>query len=63
MDQTGRSLLDKGIRDYMVQQVKKEFGDDFKYVVDHIDFLVAHYNLKDLKWAVRREIEEAKRIS
>lgn len=61
MDQIGRSLLDKGIRDYLLQQVKKEFGDDFQYVVHRIDHLIAHYNLKDLRWAIRREIEEAKK--
>lgn len=61
MDQIGRSLLDKGIKDYLLQQVKKEFGDDFRYVVHRIDYLIAHYNLKDLRWAIRREIEEAKR--
>ena len=61
MDQIGRSLLDKGIKDYLIQQVKKEFGDDFRYVVHRIDHLIAHYNLKDLRWAIRREIEEAKK--
>lgn len=61
MDHIGRSMLDKGIKDYLLQQVKKEFGDDFRYVVHRIDYLIAHYSLKDLRWAIRREIEEAKR--
>lgn len=61
MDRVGRSLLDKGIRDYLLQQIKKEFGDDFQYVGHRIDYLIANYNLKDLRWAIKREIEDAKK--
>jgi hypothetical protein len=61
MDRTGRSLLDQGIKDYLLQQIQKEFGDDIQYVVDRLDDLIARYTLKDLRWAIRREIEEAKK--
>jgi hypothetical protein len=63
MDRTGRELLDQGIKDYLLQQIKKEFGDDIQYVIHRIDELMARYTLKDLRWAIRREIEEAKKSS
>lgn len=63
MDKMGRTLLDKGIRDYLLNQVKNEFGNDFHFVVHRIDYLISHYNLKDLRWAIRKEIEEAKKMS
>jgi hypothetical protein len=63
MDKVGRTLLDKGIKDYLLQQVKSEFGDDFHFIVHRIDYLINNYNLKDLRWAIRKEIEEAKRNS
>jgi hypothetical protein len=61
MDRTGRALLDQGIKDYLLQQIEKEFGDDVQYVIHRIDDLIARYTLKDLRWAIRREIEEAKK--
>ena len=61
MDKAGRALLDKGIKDYLIQQVKSEFGDDFNLIVHRIEYLISQHNLKDLRWTIRQEIEEAKR--
>ena len=61
MDKTGRTLLDKGIKDYLLKQVKSEFGDDFNLIVHRIDYLISNYNLKDLRWTIKHEIDEAKK--
>ena len=61
MDTAGRELLDKGIRDYFVQQLRNEFGEDFNLILHRIEYLISNYNLKDLKWTIRREIEEIKK--
>lgn len=61
MDTAGRELLDKGIRDYFVQQLRNEFGEDFNLILHRIEYLISNYNLKDLRWTIRREIEEIKK--
>lgn len=61
MDKIGRTLLDKGIRDYLITQLKTEFGEDFNLIVHRIDYLVSQHNLKDLRWTIKHEIQEAKR--
>jgi len=60
MDTIGRALLDQGIKDYLLKQLRKEFGDDFRLVSHRVDFLISSYTLKDLRWAMRREIELAR---
>lgn len=54
-------MLDKGIRDYFVQQLRNEFGEDFNLILHRIEYLISNYNLKDLRWTIRREIEEIKK--
>lgn len=61
MDTAGRELLDKGIKDYFVQQLRNEFGEDFNLILHRMEYLISNYNLKDLKWTIRREIEEIKK--
>jgi hypothetical protein len=61
MDKAGRALLDKGIKEYLINQVKGEFGDDFNLIVHRIEYLITQHNLKDLRWTIKQEIEDAKR--
>jgi hypothetical protein len=54
-------LLLRGMRDYLMQQLTKEFGDDVLLVKHKIEYLISDHNLKDLRSIVRQEIETIKK--
>lgn len=60
MKSEGKMLLDRRVRKYLTDQVRNEFGDDFKLIEQDLDKLVERYSLKELLIIVRLEIDRIK---
>lgn len=60
MKSEGKILLDRRVRKYLTDQIRNEFGDDFKLIEQDLDKLVERYSLKELLIIVRLEIDRIK---
>ncbi len=60
MKSEGKILLDRRVRKYLTDQIRNEFGEDFKLIEQDLDKLVERYSLKELLIIVRLEIDRIK---
>lgn len=60
MKSEGKILLDRRVRKYLTDQIRNEFGEDFRLIEQDLDKLVERYSLKELLIIVRLEIDRIK---
>ena len=61
MDQNLRTKLDSRIKSYLIEEIRKECGDDFKLIEDRIENYLVSHNLKDVKFLAKAEINLLKK--
>ncbi|HTE29053.1 MAG TPA: hypothetical protein VK666_01675 [Chryseolinea sp.] len=61
VNEGGRKILMRGIEDYLMTQLKSEFGEDIELVSHKLQYLIMDHSLKDLRLIVRQEIQKAKK--
>lgn len=60
MNIQNKVFLDSRIKQYLTDQVRKEFREDFELIRKDFDKLVERYSLKELMIVVRLEIDRIK---
>jgi hypothetical protein len=61
MDHNLRAKLDGRIKSYLMEEIRKECGDDFKLIEDRIENYLVSHNLKDVKFIAKAEINLLKK--
>ena len=57
-----RINLDKRIKVYFVDQIRKDAGEDFKLIEDRVDRLIEAGSLRDIIQCARKEIRFVKNL-
>ena len=60
LTEAGRVKLDVGIKQYIREQMRREFAKDFSLVEQEMDHLIAHYSLSDLRSKIKERIKMIK---
>lgn len=60
MDGKSRSKLDHRIKDYLLDEIKKDCGEDFKLIEDRVESFLTSNSLKDVKFLIRAELNSLK---
>jgi hypothetical protein len=61
MDHNLRAKLDSRIKSYLIDELRKECGEDFYLIEDRIDTYLVSHNLKDAKFLAKAEINLLKK--
>jgi hypothetical protein len=61
MNANSRNNLNHRIHSFFIEELKKEFKEDFALISDKVDFLVQEKTMKDVRYMLREELNKLKR--
>ena len=62
MDAKNRDRLDHRIRNFFVDELRKEFKDDFEIIASKVDEVINKNTIKDARYILHRELKKIKQV-